>query len=112
MTHTNPRRPPICNSVLHRVAGGTDKAEYECPRCGTFQMTGTAEAVVRAALDISQTGGSPHAHARVAAFSHAVRLEFEDVRQSSARITSKIAGPVAPTAKRRSYTPDQERIVE
>jgi hypothetical protein len=40
------------------------------------------------------------------------RPEFEDVRQASARIASRIAGPMTPTAERCSYTPYEKRLVD
>jgi nucleoside 2-deoxyribosyltransferase len=56
---------PICHTnPVHRESSGKDLYDYECPRCGDFSITGSADAVAKRALLEQRTRANASAWVR------------------------------------------------
>jgi len=95
MNRSNGTQCIVCEADLHHPAhaeAGRDIAIYECPRCGTFEVTGTDSVVVPNKL-------APHADRRllVSHFIHRMRRTAERPVLSSRNVESILKNEEYPT---------------
>ena len=92
---------PICGSEAENRGDHDygDKKRYECPRCGPFEISRTALAMLKRRLS-----GTPNARARL---SHALRLEpkreGEWIMVTSANLDELVAKPLPDVDRQQSY---------